>query len=518
MPTHYKAFQFRTWGIVFACSLAGLIPEVSGSLLNQALGSIVAEFRVPITTGQLIISISKLLLAALVLPGGSLGDAFGRRKLLLIGTIGMGVSAPLSAMATSSAVLLILRALDGVFSALVTPLALATLISSLEKDQGSLMIGVYLSILGAGSLLIPYPVAFLLERFSWRLVFLVSAGMAMLATAALFVFVPVSKREPQARKVDIAGALLASAGLLGVVFAIIESNRLGWANARILGSLFAGIVLLFLFVGRELRNADPMLDLGLFRDRTFATAVAVGMVIPFVGAGLSLPLLYYFRAVGMDTPSTAALKIMPLGLATALVSPVAGKLTATYSPRSIMTAGLALMALGALGLSPIRPNSEFVALAFPMVLIGAGTALAVTQRTSIILSAVPAQQTGAASGINTTSGKLGSVLGTAIMTTMFLRLLRSDYVDRMNPSGLSAEQLRQFTQEWRHTVRDNASVNSLSVPPELVRDMETAFKDAFSASFGKAELLAALLLFSCAAVVWLGLRNLPVARSKGASR
>ena len=120
-----------------------------------------------------------------------------------------------------------------------------------------------------------------------------------------------------------------------------------------------------------------------------------------------------------------------------------------------------------------------------MVLIGAGTALAVTQRTSIILSAVPAQQTGAASGINTTSGKLGSVLGTAIMTTMFLRLLRSDYVDRMNPSGLSGEQLRQFTQEWRRAVRDNASVNSLIVPPELVRGMESAFKEAFSAVSGR---------------------------------
>ena len=514
MRTPHQASQFRAWGIVFACSLAGLISEVSGSLLNQALGSIVAEFRIPITTGQLIISISKLLLAALVLTGGSLGDRFGRRKLLLIGTIGMSVSALLSAMATSSAMLLILRALDGVFSALVTPLALATLIASLEKDQRSLVIGVYLGILGVGSLLIPYPVAFLLERFSWRLVFLVSAGMGILATAALFVFVPVSKREPQVRKVDVAGALLASAGLLGVVFAIIESNQLGWANTRILGSLFAGIVLLFLLVGRELRNANPMLDLHLFRSRTFATAVAVGMVIPFVGAGLSLPLLYYFRAVCMDTPSTAALKLMPLGLASALVSPIAGKLTATCSPRSIMTAGLALMALGSLGLSRIRPNSEFVALAAPMVLIGAGTALAVTQRTSIILGAVPAHQTGAASGINTTSAKLGSVMGTAIMTTMFLRLLRSDYVDRMNPSGLSGEELRQFTQEWRRAVRDNTSVNSLIVPPELVQDIETAFKDAFSASFGKAELLAAALLLSCMAVVWLGLRNLPSAGSK----
>ena len=475
-------------------------------MLNQAWDFFIGEFRIPITTGQLIISVSKLSLAALVLTGGTLGDLYGRRKILIAGTMGMGVSALLCAMATSPALMLTTRALDGVFSALVMPLALANLISNLKKAERSFVIGIYLGILGIGSLVTPYLAGFLLERFSWRLVFLVPTVMSVLASVAVWLFLPATQPELNPRKLDIGGALFASAGLLSVVFAIVLSNEYGWANTGILGALFLGIALLILFVRRELRKPNPMLDLSLFHDRTFSTAVAVGMVIPFVGAGLSLPLLFYFRAVCMDTPSTAALKVMPFALASAVASPVAGKLAATQSPCNLLTAGLVLMAMGTLGLSPIHPDSEFIALAIPMVLIGVGAALAVTQRTSIILSAAPAEQTGAASGINTTSGKLGSALGSALMTTMFLKLFRFDYMDRMHRSGLTVEQLRTFTQEWRRAVREHTSVDALTVPPELVRDMETAFKEAFSATLGKAELLAALLLLSCAGVVWLRLR------------
>ncbi len=492
--------------VFVACAAAGLVPEISSSVMTQIMFSASREFQAPPSALQMMISVSKLMFAALVLTGGRLGDLYGRRKMLLIGTAGIGSAALACAGSPSIELLVVARALDGVFSALVTPLALALVVFSAEEKERPAVIGMYISIMGIAALSIPYLAGSLLELVHWRVVFLVTAVFAMVGILLMWRLVSSEPISKSGARLDFPGSILCAIGLTSFVYGLIQSNPLGWNSPVVWFCVLGGLLILVLFVFWELRASQPLIDFKLFQNRTFSIAIMAGMVIPFVGAGLYVPFLSYFRLLRESSPSTAALLVMPLPLAAALLSPVAGKLARNGSPRALMSLGLLLMATGAFTLGWIRVDTPYVMLVIPMLLIGGGTAFALTSRTSVVMSSVTPDFSGAASGINTASGKLGSALGTALLSTIFIGIGRNNYLERMSSTNLSMDQIREATLAWR-AARNSSALDTLDLPDHLVSQIESSFKSAFAYGLGRTEWIASLLLFGSAALVWFVLKS-----------
>jgi len=486
--------------------MAGIVPEISSSALTQTMLPIASQFQAPSTSLQVMITVSKLMLASLVLTGGRLGDIYGRQKILMIGTIGMGCAALLCAMSTSMNVVILARALDGIFSSLVIPLALALLVLSVDPKDLAVSIGYYLSFVGIAALTIPYLSATLVQIVTWRVVFLILAAIAFLATTFLWRTVSFANEQKVHSKLDLVGSLLCVLGLSAFIYGLIQSNPLGWRHPAVWEFVCAGVLIVGIFVIWELRTSNPLIDFSLFRNKVFTIAILSGMVIPFVGAGLSIPLLNYFRLVHDDSAALSTLQLMPLALATTLVSPIAGKAGLKMSPRIMITFGLILMAAGAFGLSFISASTSYILLIGPMLLIGSGVAFAITSRTQVVMGSVAPQFSGAASGVNTASGKLGSALGTAMVSTFFIAFGKMHYAALMSHTRLSTEQIRDATLAWR-AARNASSLDTLDLPQSLIWNIETNFKAAYAYGLAKSELAACLLLLLCAVGVWFTLRN-----------
>jgi MFS family permease len=498
----------QPWFVFGACALAAMALEFSSSALKLALPQLSREFQAPLTTTQFIVTMSKLLFSSLMLAGGSLGDLYGHRRLLWLGSLGVGIAAALCGMASSSEGILLARGLDGVFSALVSPISLALIALAFEKSKRPMAIAMYVAVLGladsGGTLL----AGIVMQSLGWRGAFLVPGLAAALAAAIVLAVVPKEVPNQDRQKLDILGTLAWGAGLAGLVFSIIKSNQLGWTSWIIWLSFLSGTAAMLFFVWWEQRAANPVVDLSLFRNRVFSVAMAVGIVVPGITSGCSLLMLTFLQVISRSGPVTAAFQMMPWSLTVAILGPLIGYLVPRLNTRAMMSAGLALLAFGTLGMSFVKPETYYGWMVLPLVLFGAGTIATMTSRTTVVMNAVPRESSGVASAMNAATIKFGSTLGNPLVITLFLFFARGDYLDRMSPTGLSEDRIREVTTVWRRTLRENSSMDSAILPPELVEQVALSFRNAFAAGLDNTMLAVAAVSLASAAMVWFGLREL----------
>jgi len=405
------------------CVALGAVSAAMASL-NVAIPGLVRSTHASQTQLEWIIDAYLLVFAVLLLPAGALGDRYGRRKALIAGmTLFGGASA--AAMAVSSANdLIFLRGLIGLGAAFVMPATLSTITGTFPADERSRAVGIWAGVAGGSAVLGLLCSGILLEWFSWRSAFAVNVVLAAVAVCGALRFVPESS-EADAPAVDKGGALLASLGLIALVYSIIEAPDAGWISVRTLAGVGIGLATLAGFVAYEYRQQHPLLDPRLFTSRRLSAGSLSIFIQFFAFFGFTFVSLQYLQGVRGYSPLIAALAVLPLSgsmMPTARLTPT---LAARFGARAICVTGLLLVATGLTVISRVGTDSPYWLMLAGLILLGVGMGAAMTPATTAITEALPKAQQGVGSALNDLSRELGGALGTAVLGSIVTATYRS---------------------------------------------------------------------------------------------
>ncbi|WP_432572462.1 MFS transporter [Kineococcus sp. SYSU DK005] len=409
--------------LVLLCTPLGLVIAANSSLA-LALPSVGADLRADQSALTWAVDAYSLFFAALLLPAGIAADRFGQRTLLVCGLLVFGAGNLASAFVTSAEALIALRAVSGVGAAAVFPVTLSALVSSFPPERRGFAIAVWSGVSAGGSVVGLLAAGALLEAFWWGSVQVLFGAAALLLVPGVLALVG-QHRDPRL-SLDLPGALLAVVALAGVVFAVLEAPLHGWTSARVLVPLALGLAGATGFVLRELRTAEPALDVRLFRSRGLAVGSLLVVAQFFTALGLFTLLPQYLQVVPGYSPLQAALVLLALSVGAGVGSAVMGARGAGWGARGPAAAGLLLMAAGFLGLALAAGTGLLWHVVVSLVVFGAGFGASMIPGTSLILQGLPPERRSVASAVNDITREVGGVLGIAVMSSVLVATYRED--------------------------------------------------------------------------------------------
>ena len=405
------------WTFVIT-SIALFMVALDNLVVTTALPVIKADLGASLADLQWMVNAYTLTFAVLLLTGAALGDRFGRRRVFLIGMAVFVGGSALAALAPSSEILILARAIQGVGGAIVTPLTLTILSAAMPPERRAVALGAWGGIAGLAIAIGPLVGGAIAEGLDWHWIFWLNVpiGLVVLPLAALRL---TETRGPDSR-LDVPGLGLISAGLLALVWGVINGNDLGWNSPQVVGTLIAGAALLVAFVVWEARQAHPMLPMSFFRSRAFSAANVVSLLMYFGMFGAIFLLSQFFQVVQGYSPFQAGLRTLPWTGMPIIVAPIAGILADRIGGRPILATGMALQAVALAWLAAIvTPTVAYEAMVVPFVLAGIGMGLFFAPIANVVLSAVHADQEGKASGATNTIREVGGVFGVAVLAAIF---------------------------------------------------------------------------------------------------
>jgi EmrB/QacA subfamily drug resistance transporter len=405
------------------CIALGAVSAAMASL-NVAIPDLVRSTHATQTQLEWIIDAYLLVFSVMLLPAGALGDRFGRRKALLAGLLVFG-GASAAAMAVNSANdLIVLRGLIGLGAAFVMPATLSTITGTYPPAERTKAVGVWAAVAGGSAIVGLLCCGVLLQWFSWRSAFAVNVILAIVALAGTVRFVPESSK-PDAPALDKAGAVLATVGLVALVFSIIEAPDAGWVSARTLGGLAAGLVALAGFVLYEFHQDLPLLNPRVFSNRRLSAGSLSVCIQFFAFFGFTFVSLQYLEGVRGYSPLVAALAVLPVSATMMPAARLSSGLAERFGARTVCVAGLLLVAAGLVIVSRIGTDTPYLLMLAGLVPLGTGMGLAMTPATAAITEALPLTQQGVGSALNDLSREVGGALGTAVIGSVVTAVYRS---------------------------------------------------------------------------------------------
>jgi EmrB/QacA subfamily drug resistance transporter len=401
---------------IVSAATAMLLLDVT--VVNVALPAIRSDLDATFAELQWVIDAYALMLAATLLSAGVLADRNGRRAVFVAGLALFTVCSALCGAAPSALVLDLARGAQGVGAAAMFAASLALLAAEFQGRERGVALGVWGAITGGALAIGPRVGGLLVDGLSWRWIFLVNLPIGLLLIWLTPHSVPES-RDPEPRRLDLAGMVTFGAACLLATFALIRGNAEGWGSAPIVGSLAAAAALAIAFLAIEHRAREPMLPLALFRIPAFSGTALVAFAQSVALYPLLLFLAIYFQeALGLSATETG-LRVLPLTLVLFAVAPISGKLTSRWQLRIPLVAGLLLIGLSLLLMRAVTPTSDWTVL-IPGLLVG-GLAVGVISPAlaAAMVSVLPVERGGLASGINNTFRQLGIAVGIAGLGAIF---------------------------------------------------------------------------------------------------
>ncbi|SDD30747.1 MFS transporter, DHA2 family, multidrug resistance protein [Geodermatophilus telluris] len=476
----------RRWSALAVLALPVLLISVDMTVLGLAVPALTADLRPTSTDLLWIVDIYSFLLAGLLVLMGNVGDRIGRRRLLLAGAAAFGGASLLAAFATSPGMLVGARALLGLGGATLMPSTLALLRSVFpDPRERRLAIAVWAAAFSGGAALGPIVGGLLLEHLWWGSVFLVNVPVMVLLLVSAPLVLPES-RNPRPGPFDALSAVLSIAGVLPVVYALKTAAHDG-VDGPVVVALAAGAGLLWTFVRRQRRLAEPLLDLRLFASRPFTVAVTTNLLTVFALLGLMFFLPQYLVLVLGMSPLAAGVWMLPLALAT-----VAGSLAAPWLARAlplrwVIGGGMALAATGLAAATGLGVDGDRVVLVVAGLLIGSGVGAAEALTNDVVLTTAPPERAGAAAAVSETAYEFGGAMGTAVLGTVGLTVYAAglDDVDGVPTAatGAARETLGGATEAAAALPADAAAA--------LLAEAGQAFVGGMQVVLGIAALLAA---------------------------
>jgi EmrB/QacA subfamily drug resistance transporter len=468
---------------------------IDGTVVNVALPQIQENLGADAIDAQWIVESYALFLAALILVGGSLGDHYGRRRIFTLGVTLFAATSVWCGLATSAEQLILARAVQGVGGAMLIPGSLAIISASFSESERGKAIGTWSGFSGITAALGPVLGGYLVDNVSWRAAFLINVPLAIVILVIAFRHVPES-RDPDARKLDVSGAVLATLGLGGVVFGLIESSEAGFGDPLVLAALVLGVGCLVGFVFVERRSHEPMMPLTLFRSRNFSGANLLTLLL-YAGLGGALYFLPFALIQVHGYGATAAgSAFLPFIAVTFLMSRWAGGLVPRYGAKLPLTIGPIIAALGFLLFAIPGTGGSYWTTFFPAVLVmGLGMSLVIAPLTTTAMNSVTGRHSGLASGVNNAVSRTATLLAIPLLGILVFLTFSATLDARVSNLDLPPEARQQLDAE--KTDLGGAE------PPEGVdaataRQIEGAIDEAFVAGFRAAMISAAALALASA--------------------
>ena len=396
---------YNRWTVLVVMCAGYFLVLLDVTIVNVALPRIGSTLHADVAGLQWVVDGYALVLASLLLAGGTIGDLRGHKRVVLTGLTLFGLASLGCGLAPTVGVLIAARVFQGLGAALALPGTLAIISHAFpERGEQARAIGIWA---GVGSIALPAGPLLggaLVDGIGWRAVFFVNVPIVLLA-GAIAARVVRESREAQSRRVDWAGVLLGGAALAVTIFAVVQhAHWMTWAGAGLL---------LVVFLTVEHRRADPMLPLGLFRRPAFFATNAAAGAMNLGTLGLLFLLTMYLQTVQHRSALAAGVALLPLFLPMSVLAPAAGRLTARVGAKLPMTLGLLTAATGVALLARLHTDSGYGVLLVAMVLWGSGLGLLTPALVSAAIVAVPARQAGLASGVNNTARQAGGAIGIA---------------------------------------------------------------------------------------------------------
>ncbi len=399
-------------------SVASMMVSLDTQVVGTALPAIRVHLHASLASLEWTVNAYSLSFAVLLLTGAALGERLGRRRVLVAGIAIFTLASAACALAPNAGALVAARAVQGAGAALMLPLALALLSAAFPPERRAWAIGMFSSATGVAVLAGPVLGGAVTQGIAWPWIFWLNVPIGVGMVPLILTRIPAS--AGLRARLDPVGLVLATASALGLVWALIRANSVGWASAEIIGCLVAGVVLGAGFLAWERRTAEPMVSLALFRSRPYAA----GNAISFLIFGMLLSLVFFmaqFLQVGLGyDPLGAGLRMLPGWATLTVIAPFSGTLIARFGARPLIAGGLIVNAAGLAWMALIgRTGLPYWELVPPLVVAGCGGSLAIPASASVVMTSVPPPMIGKASGVYNTLRQLGGVFGVAICAAVF---------------------------------------------------------------------------------------------------
>ena len=416
----------RRWSILGVLILALFGISLDNTVLTIALPTLARDLDASVSQLQWMVDAYVLIFAGLLLVSGALSDRYGRRLLLVIGLTLFGAGSALAPFVRSAEQLIALRAFMGLGASLSMPSTLSIVADVFSDEERPKAIAAWSGVSALGMVVGPVLGGLILEHFAWPAIFVINVPVVALGIVATLMVVPES-RAPRRVPLDPVGAVMSVAGLVALVYGIIEEPSHGWGDPVIAGSLVLAAILAVAFVAWERHVAHPMLDLELFRNHRFtASSLAITLSFFALNGALFFLTLYLQQVKGFSALQTG-LRFIAIAVGVGVASSFSAQLTIRFGARVVTAAGLAIVALAMALFVTLDAGSgdpQVLGLIFVAAL---GLGLAMTPATDAIMGALPAAKLGVGSAVNDVTREVGGALGVAILGSIF----SSGYSDRM---------------------------------------------------------------------------------------
>ncbi len=487
--------------VLIATILASSMVFIDSSAVNVALPTIQRELDASAAQAQWVVESYALFLAALLLVGGVLGDRYGRKRIFLIGTVLFATTSVWCGLSPSIEMLIAARAAQGVAGALLTPASLAIISAAFrdETERGR-AIGTWSGFTAITAASGPVLGGWLVENVTWRWVFFINLPLAIIVVAVTLHGVPES-RDEGAGRLDVIGAVLATIGLGALVFGLIEAPARGWGNPLVLVSLVIGVTGLAAFVFAETRVSSPMMPLGLFRSSTFAGANLLTLLLygAFGGALFWLP--FNLIQVQEYSATEAGAALLPAILILFALSRWTGALIGRYGARLPLTIGPGIVALAFLLFTLPGVGGSYWTTFFPAaVVLGIGMAITVPPLTTAVMSAVPRQQAGTASGINNAVARTAGLIAIAVFGVIVTTVFNRELTGQLDAMPTLSPATREAVDAQRPDLA--AALPPQGTDPDTAVAIAAAIDASFISGFRVAMVIGAAMALLGAAAAW----------------
>lgn len=404
----------RKWWTLAAVSFGLFMIMLDNTVVNVALPSIQKDLGVGLSELEWIVAGYALAFASLMLIGGKLADAYGRRRLFVLGIVVFTLASLWCGLSGSGSELIAARVVQGVGAALMSPATLSIIAAAFPPRQRGTAVGVWAGVSALSLAIGPLVGGLLTEHLNWNWIFFVNVPFGILGIGASYLLIDESRDETHER-LDLPGLLTSALSLFALTYGLIEANAYGWTSARILGAFAIAAVAGVVFVALERHQRAPMLDLGLFSNRTYVGANLVVLLAALAMFGVFFFVSLYMQNILGYSAVEAGAAFLPMTVLIIVVAPLAGRASDRVGSRWLMVTGMALLALQLVYFSQLSTDATFTSLLPALVLGGIGMSLTMTPSSAAAIRAVPVDKAGVGSAVLNACRQVGGSLGIATM-------------------------------------------------------------------------------------------------------
>jgi EmrB/QacA subfamily drug resistance transporter len=384
-------------------------------VVNVALPSMARDLGVGLSELEWIVTGYALTFASLMLTGGKLADLLGRRLIFVVGLVIFTTASLACGLAESGEVLIAARVVQGAGAALMNPATLSIIAATFPPHQRGMAIGIWAGVSALALAIGPLVGGLLTEQLDWSWIFFVNVPIGILGIVASFVLIPESKDTSREQRLDLPGLVTSGIGLFALTYGLIEANTYGWTSSRILASFALAAVMLVAFVLLETHQRLPMLDLSLFRNRTFSGANLAVLLVALAMFGVFFFVSLYMQGILGYSAVEAGAAFLPMTVLIILIAPIAGKVSDRVGSRWLMTSGMLFVSAQLLYFSRLDENATYTDLLPALVVGGMGMALVMTPSAAAAVRALPVDKSGVGSAVLNAFRQVGGSIGIALM-------------------------------------------------------------------------------------------------------